>query len=301
MTRRPPTILRGRLRAFAVRAIATMQVALGFGVEPAMAEPVVAPGASPALAPEVLAEYYRRLSGPSLGVKQRRALARLLYDPEGGRSPGQLAVAIGYPVPPALGRLLTAPGKATDQNLLATLDEVERTALVDNWIVAFLWGQLAHIPEPVDQASRERRRLLLARLHTHARLAGALVRARSEVGKIVFTPWRSKAAPPRGYREGPSALEVAAVVHRHLQNTDTGTWETSSTLALEVLSGESGLRLVRAGKVQAPGSTFRLGRLDLLETTAPVVVEHKLLGAITLPVGRQISVWQLPTFVTGQA
>jgi len=302
--RRSPTglrILRGRIRTFAFRAFATIQVTLGIGVEPAMAEPPVAPGASPALAPEVLVEYYRRLSGPSLGVKQRRALARLLYDPDGGRSPGLLAVAIGYPVPPALAGLLTAPGTATDQNLLATLDQVEGTALVDNWIVAFLWGQLAQIPEPTDPVSRGRRRQLLARLHTHARLAGALVRARAEVGKIAFTPWRSKAAPPRGYRDGPSSFEVAAVVHRHFQNTDAGTWETSATIALEVVSGDPGLRLVRAGKAQASGGAFRLGRLDLLETTSSVVVKHKLIGSIELPAGRQISVWQLPSFVSGHA
>ncbi len=286
------------MQRFVVRALATCQVAFGIGVEREVAAAPPEPSTSPALSPGVLVEYYRRAAGPSLSTEQRRALAKLLYAPN-TRSPALVALATGYPVPPGLAAMLATPGQTSDTQLLATLDEVEQSALVDAWIVALFWGRLATAPEPTTAAARKLRRTLFGRLHMHARLATALVRAQFEVSQIKFTPWRSKAVPPPGYRSGPSPFQVAGVVHKHLKTADAGTWETSVTVELRVQRGQGNLTVVRAGVPQPAGQTITIGRLDLLETTGPVVLAHPKLGKLAIPGGRQLSAWQLPPIVSG--
>lgn len=287
-------VLRGRLRRFVVRAMAIVQVAW---VGDAEARQPVLPADSPAAQPDVLAEYYRRAAGSKLSPKQRRALAQLLYHPV-ARSPAVVALATGYPVPTTFAGVLATAGPTSDRELLAALDEVEKVAIVDAWVVALLWNRLGDIPEPKTMPARLLRRKLLHRLTTHARLATALVRARAEVSRIEFAPWRSKAAPPPGYRRGPSSLEIAVAVGRHYKRADPGTWTSSAVSEVRVRRGKSGLDLIRGGQAVKLHARFTLGRLDLLETTKEVVLQTSV-GPVTLPAGRQLSAWQLPTLVAG--
>ncbi|MCB9753573.1 MAG: hypothetical protein H6713_26830 [Myxococcales bacterium] len=187
-----------------------------------------------------------------------------------------------------------------DEALLAALAEAEAAGLFDDWVTAFLWGHLERAPAPVAEPARVTRRELMHRLHAHARVAAAMTRARAELQDVAFVPWRSKAAPPPGWREQRRALQLSSVLARHVRDGDAGTWSRSVLIELRVATGSAPLTRVRAGAPErfAAGQRVRVDRLDLLESSAgEVVLEHAELGRLTISADQQLSTWQLPALL----
>src|SRR5690606_11882218 len=121
----------------------------------------------------------------------------------------------------------------------------------------------------------------------------AVVAALAEVGPPVFRPWMSKAGPPPGWRDRPSApAGFRAALDKALQTATAGTWDSEATLALQLVSGASGHprasldarpALVRHGQrfELGDGAHVTLRRLDILHAwERPLVVRHPLLGEI---------------------
>jgi hypothetical protein len=200
-----------------------------------------------------------------------------------------------------------APAPAPDSKLLLVLDEVERAALYDHWLCAYLWRKTA---AGLPQEAAGDRAELYARLHRHARVADALIRAHAVVKPVARAPraWMSKAGPRPEQRAVMQAQaevfrkavkEVRAEAGKFYAATGPGTWERDGQGAFRLAKGSAIPTLIRAGK-KSPVKTdevFRFGRLDLLETPPgerPVVMEHAWLGTVELPAGKTLSVWELP-------
>jgi hypothetical protein len=189
-------------------------------------------------------------------------------------------------------------------DLIKALDEAEAAGLIDHWVHAYLWRKSALL------ADRQSFAELLARLHRHARLANALIRASAEV-KPYLRPaqvWRSKGGEPREVlmREIVSMESLLQSAQQHYRTADIGTWQTDAVALLAVASDSSSPVLVRAGKRHElkPGQAVRFNRLDLIEaprSAKPVVLEHAWLGRITLPAGRVFAVWDLSGCLSEEA
>ncbi len=142
----------------------------------------------------------------------------------------------------------------------------------------------------------------------------AVIRALAEVGPPVFRPWMSKAAPPPGWRNTPDAPPgFRPALERALASVTAGTWESESTLTLEVVSGVSQYprahpdtvaALIRHGERHPLElNAFTLGRLDIVTASAdaPLVLKHPTLGTMTIPAGHVLTAWNAPTYLTEPA
>lgn len=135
----------------------------------------------------------------------------------------------------------------------------------------------------------------------------AVIAALAEVGPPVFRPWMSKAAPPPGWRDTPSAPPgFRAALDKALQTASAGTWDSEATLPLELVSGASAHHqapldarpaLIRYGQPVplSDGARLTLRRLDIVRAgERPLVARHPLLGEITVPAGGALTAWNLP-------
>jgi hypothetical protein len=142
----------------------------------------------------------------------------------------------------------------------------------------------------------------------------AVIKALAEVGPPVFRPWMSKAAPPPGWRDTPEAPpQFRPALERALAAVTSGTWESESTLTLEVVSGvsrhfrgdpEKQASLIRHGqRHRLELYTFNLTRLDIVtaSTDAPLVLKHPTLGTLTIPPGHVLTAWNAPTYLAEPA
>jgi len=142
----------------------------------------------------------------------------------------------------------------------------------------------------------------------------AVIKALAEVGPPVFRPWMSKSAPPPGWRDTPDAPPgFRPALERALASVGSGTWESESTLNLEVVSGvswhyradpETLASLIRHGqRHRLELNAFTLGRLDIVTASAdtPLVLKHPTLGTLTIPPGHVLTAWNAPTYLAEPA
>lgn len=182
----------------------------------------------------------------------------------------------------------------TIAELDALLAAAEAWPLYDEFFAGYVWLRAMQARDAEADAGAQA--ALLARIERHLRVAHALLRASAETGRVEFSAWRSKAAPPRGWSDVrvPAGLGDAAL--RLYPETDAGAWASEGTLAL-VVAGERPVTLRRAGQAIAiaPGGALTLRRLDLLEVGAggDAQVRHPTLGVIRLPAGAAVSAWGL--------
>lgn len=175
----------------------------------------------------------------------------------------------------------------TAAELLALLGAAEALPVYDAWLAGYVWRMSAGAAGP--------RAELMARIERHLRVHHALLKGQVETGPVEFTAWRSKAAPPAGWRGGlvvPRGLLAAA--RAAYPQADAGTWETAGTLVLEVIRAD-GLALVRRGQRVAltPGQVVTLRRLDLLEARGPALLRHAALGELSFGAGASASAWDV--------
>lgn len=189
--------------------------------------------------------------------------------------------------------------------ILALYDECERLGYYDHWLNAYLWRKTAGWEADGTKQMAD----VYARMHRHARITDALIRAQGEVKPYLIPPraWMSKAMPGPAFRERElkSAADVLAAAKAAYPAMDGGTWKREGVVLLTLAKDTGTPQLLRAGRKQPwPSSAaVRLGRLDLIETPPgdkPVVLEHDWLGKLTLPVNRTISAWQLPGLLSDE-
>lgn len=189
-----------------------------------------------------------------------------------------------------------APPSAAE--LVALLNRAETAGVYDGWLVGYLWRQA---PSVGDAESAKHLALLHGRLESHARMVVAITRTRAELGPVVFAPWRSKAAPPKGYQALQIPPGFVERVGRHYPRAAAGEWneEASVRLTLET-RGEATLirRGQRIGLGDGDPLTFR--RLDMIEAPAdaPLVLHQRQTGlTVVIPSGRTIGPRELPRFL----
>ncbi len=175
----------------------------------------------------------------------------------------------------------------TTAELVGLLGVAEALPVYDGWLGGYVWRRAA--------AASGAKAELMARVERHLRVHHALLKGQVETGAVEFTAWRSKAAPPQGWRGGlkvpPGLLAAARAAY---PTTDAATWDAQATLTLTVVRGD-GLALVRRGERVAltSGQAVRLRRLDLLEARGPAVLRHADLGELSLGAGATLSAWDV--------
>ncbi len=191
------------------------------------------------------------------------------------------------------------------QKISKALTQLESKGRYDNWAMAYLWRTTALLPE--NRAEEEVLALYTA-FNRHARVVNTLIRAESHVKPPVFRPWRSKAAPPSAYRlhEESYVQSLLESAHRIYPHADSGTWQNEATVVFAIDKESVPVTLVREGKSLplVSGKTVRMNRLDLLKTPQgekTIILEHSWLGAIELPAGRILTVWDLPGLLSANA
>ncbi len=205
------------------------------------------------------------------------------------------AVADRKPAPPV-----------ADADLLKALALLETNGRYDHFWNAYLWRKTA--TEAKDPAVRAE---LYARVHRHARITDALIKAYAQVRPMMEYPraWASKAGPGPGEQKAMQAhaaklQDMIKVANDVLPTTDEETWKRDAVALLKPLAALPAPTLIRAGKdrpMSAEDST-RYGRLDLLKTgDQPTAVVHDWLGRIDLPAKATVSVWDLPKYLSDAA
>jgi hypothetical protein len=192
---------------------------------------------------------------------------------------------------------------ATDADLLAALDELEKAGKFDHALNAYLWRKAAG---PAKDPAR--RVELFDRVRRHARLTDALLKAYAQVKPVMLSPraWMSKAGPrPEDYRAEQAAVaDILKVFAKELPTIDEGTWKRDGIALLKPVAGSPAPVLIRAGHERAlpADEATRFGRLDLLRTgDKPAVVGHDWLGKIELPANRLVSAHDLPDLLPKEA
>lgn len=219
-------------------------------------------------------------------AERRTHLAKSVLE-HGHRLPEELRELVasqlngdGSPVPPA--------------RALATLDAVENAGVWQASVAAWLWRRTG---APVDAAELP---ALYARLETHLRAVDTLTKTAATTGPVRHTPWMSKAMAPKGYEgrvDVPADFEATA--GKLFPDTPPGTWETDAVLGLTVVEAAKPATLHRRGmKTSVVAKDFvRLRRLDVLEATSALVVEHPVFGKLTVPAGTMLTAWTLPALL----
>ena len=320
-----PIVLTGRWSPRLVRTIAIVLVVLGTNEKDGTREVGAAPAKLPIREsgdelPKAIQPYTVQLwivehqeNGPL--AQGRRAIVRALA----GKKPtdGDAATAQGLVnrLPAKLMAIVQAEltaavvGKpapvATNAELLAALDEMEKAGRYDYFWNAYVWRKSAASTDPAGRVE------LFAHVRQHARVTDALIRAHAEVKPLMLPAraWMGKAGPPAGFIGGTYAVETALpdivkVANDVLPTTDEGTWKRDGVTLLRPVAGSPAPRLVRTGKDRelAADESTRFGRLDLLRTgEQAAVVELDGLGKLDLPANRLVSVWELPDLLSDAA
>jgi hypothetical protein len=179
----------------------------------------------------------------------------------------------------------------TAATLTALLSAAEAVPLYDAWLAGFVWLQARGLrPAPTD---------LLARVERHLRVTHALVLAQAVTGRVEFSAWRSKAAPPAGWR-GASLVPpgLAAAARRAFDGgADAAQFESTAVLALSVTQGAVTLVRRAGATTLTAGTAVRLRRLDVLRAPAGATLRHAQLGPLVLPAGAEVTAWNVGEFV----
>jgi len=198
----------------------------------------------------------------------------------------------------ASGKTLTpVPPKALREALAA----MRRDGCFDAWLLGYLWRITGR---RVDPAARAGDVALYAELRQFARLLDTLVLSRGRVKASAFNPraWMSKAGPSKTERRREERLRrlLLAEAAKLWPTSVAESWARDAHIEFGLARDSSPVVLHRAGakhSLKAKEALVRFARLDLLETPAsgpPVVLSHVWLGALPLPRGRTLSVWDLP-------
>ncbi len=195
---------------------------------------------------------------------------------------------------------------ASDADLRAALDELEKNGQFDHVWNAYLWRKAS--AEPKDMAVRIE---LFARIRQHARITDALIRAYAQVKPLMQPPraWGSKAGPKPGDMGAIKAYQASLTdmlkaANDVLPTTDEGTWKRDGVALIKPIAGSPAPMLIRAGKERTMPTevSTRFGRLDLLKTGDNAAsINHEWLGKIDLPANKLISVWDLPNLLPDAA
>jgi hypothetical protein len=326
MRRGKPVVLTGRWSPRLVRMIAVVLVVLGLGEEATTPQAVGAPVKVPVRPADdelpktinalVIQNWlFEHQENGQYGPGKRgltRALAghKLVED--------HVAVVNTYVrrLPEALRKLVQADraaiadgrtdAAATDVDLVAALDGLEKAGWYDHFWNAYLWRKARG--EAKDPAKRI---ALYARLRQHARITDALIRAHAQVKPLMQPPraWMSKAGVRKEDR--PAVLlyekllaDMVKVANQTLPTTDEGTWKRDGIALIKPVKDAAAPVLVRAGKerVLPADEPTRFGRLDLLKTSdKPATINHDWLGKLDLPANRLVSVWELANYLPDDA
>jgi hypothetical protein len=322
-----PVILRGRWTPRVLRMTAVLMVLFGLGAEKAGAAPVpvkdskgkVEEELPPTVTAQVLQQWIALHQPASEWTQYKHQYTLLLQ--RGGKPTEAEANALELmtrTLPPKLRGLMLADVKAlvegkrsanaTPRELIAVLNEAEEKGFLDPWLTAHLWRKT----EGAGDAG-ERKPLidLMARLHRHARLANAAIACKFQVRPIMNPPmaWGGKVGRPPQWQQQQIFNQLALIQNQAIDSlktlkatyakADIGTWQKDALTLLGIEKGSAPVTLIRAGTAGMPLSEggIRLGRLDLLETTPgdkPALLLHPVLGRITIPAGKLVSVWDLP-------
>lgn len=195
----------------------------------------------------------------------------------------------------AFNRRQQAGEAETATTLTALLAAAEAVPLYDAWLAGFVWLRARGLrPAPVA---------LLARVERHMRVTHALVLAQASTGPVEFTAWRSKAAPPVGWRGAmrvPAGL-AAAAKKAFDDGADAGQFETAAALSLTVAQGSPVLVRRAVETPLAVGKAVRLRRLDVLRAPAGATLRHATLGPLTLPAGAEVTAWSVGEYLGPEA
>lgn len=327
-----PMILRGKLGPRVLRCVAILLVTFGLGVDDKAAAaqrvPTDPPGKAPAVEPpaklgedvtlqqiENWLHHQRALADNELGLGDWRlvkaAYARLLAGAKGdqaGLLRAQLTASLQR-LPPDFAALLKAdidalgtgkaPAPRKAEAVLKAARAMEAQGYFDSWLIAYLWRWTAPLDATTDPQAVE----LMGVLARQVRVTHALLKANAQVKPADLGPraWMSKAGPPANFgRMGfdrAGVAQLAAVYTEECKRADLGPWLKDGVVRLAVPEKGPVPTLLRDGKPVElkPGETVRLGRLDALKTPAgaDTVLEHETFGAIRLPAGQTLLVWDL--------
>ena len=216
--------------------------------------------------------------------------------------------SVRKPAPPGIQRVAKAEldaasggalAKHTATDLIAALDEAEHEGFIGHFVVGVMWRAIRAVPAAGDAQGQAALQQLMHRLHRHARLANALIKAKAEVKPIAISPhaWASKAGPKREVRlrEEKTRKDLLAAARKHYVTCDAAPWTTEGGITIRFAPAPPELSVLRAGGKVAFLNELTVSRLDLVDL-------RKLEGAtlasvgglsLTLREGQLLSVWHL--------
>lgn len=317
LVRRKPMLLHGRVARRAIRVAAVVMVALGANRLPAQPADTGRahdqPQATDELAPEVLLEVARDVR-ELLFQEDPANWYRAWLSEDRSRVPDAEAA-------PHLRRVLDhaaarAQGDPPDdplsaQTIARALDEMRRDAkLLNEPLNLLLWHELSALPAPEDADEAAMLAAAMGRVRDNARMLNTLTRAAAQTGVSLRNTnpqgWRSKAGPrPRDYDVAAEDVEAFVEAVQSLYATsDTGLWEREGVVQLTPVDAGGDVALIRQRQSLAmeAGETYRVGRLDLLQTGETGGRLHSTwLGDIELPTNATLRLSDLPALLDDAA
>lgn len=332
-------VLRGRFGPRLVRMVVIILVTLGIGIERSDGEepartatqpPPQAPQPPPALElpaaikQDIVARWLSLQNGRSLWSRFKQLVLQSEQSPTMISLSDPFTQRMTAELPPkfraiALAELTArSTGKAASRvpagELLAALSELEAGAYYDHFLVAYLFRlSAASLRDGVVQrADAEPFVQLYAKLAVHVRLTNTLLAAQARVKPMMLRPraWMSKAYNPMREPTQFSFLplhvaEMLGACKVLYGSANLGTWEKDGVELFSLEKQSAPLTLYRSPlQTVLAGQPLRLGRLDLIETprgTLQVTLLSDAFGAVRLPAGRVISVWELPRYLSPEA
>jgi hypothetical protein len=188
--------------------------------------------------------------------------------------------------------------------LLLLLEAAESMPVFDVALVAYLWQRTAPLPAALDPAASAARATLFARLDRHIRVAEALRAGEARAGRVEFSAWRSKAAPPLDYQGKvlvpPALLDEA---RNAFPAASSDPWKRGGALPLSMLRSSGTVVLVRPGALEPlePGRSFNLRRLDVVRAVAPCTLRHETLGELNLAGGEELTLYNVDRYLSVDA
>lgn len=315
-----PVVLKGTMAPRFARMIVVILLALGVSAQtgdagepndkPAKGEPAAKPAPAPTVLNMELMSRMRRAAHFHDAFRKGYASWRLAK--QGAVAPGTGKLGL----PPRFTTLLleefqagpAAPSTKSAGQVLAALTDAEKRGFIGHLTVGIVWRWSASVPAPANAKEQAQLIELFDRLHQHAKLANALIKANADVKPIGIPPraWASKAGPKRELivREHKIQKALLAALRKHYATADAAPWSTEAGIVLHVPEGAPAVTVRRGEQVLAvaPGKSVVIDRLSLIDTrTNPkVLLEHKHMGRVTLPGGQLIGVQALPTYVLGE-